>query len=154
MLDELSQRAQNKKVLILGVGNHLRGDEGVGSFLVRRLKDKVNVPLLDAWVVPEKQISQLEALCPDIVLVIAAADMPDAQPGEVGLFELDQAHQAGVRIRTTNLPLLFKITMQVCWMNFLLIAIQPDDQNPKGVSESVRNALDGLEAMMVGLFGS
>jgi hydrogenase 3 maturation protease len=154
MLDELSQRAQNKKVLILGVGNHLRGDEGVGSFLVRRLKDKVNVPLLDGGVVPEKQISQLEALCPDIVLVIAAADMPDAQPGEVGLFELDQAHQAGVRIRTTNLPLLFKIISNTSKPETLLIAIQPDDQNPKGVSESVRNALDGLEAMMVGLFGS
>jgi len=38
-------------------------------------------------------------------------------------------------------------------MNFFLIAIQPDNQNPKGVSESVRNALDGLEAMMVELFG-
>ncbi|HEY9153050.1 MAG TPA: hydrogenase maturation protease [Anaerolineales bacterium] len=153
MLDELGQRVQNKKVLILGVGNRLRGDEGVGSFIVKRLKDKVNVPLLDGGTVPEKQLSQIEAFHPDLVLVVASADVPNALPGEMGLFELDQMHQAGVKTRAANLPLLFKIISSKSRPDALLIAIQPDDQNTKGVSESVRNALDGLEAMLVELFG-
>jgi hydrogenase maturation protease len=153
MLDELGQRIQNKKVLILGVGNRRRGDEGVGNFIVKRLKDKINVPLFDGGVVPEKQLSQIEALCPDLVLVIAAADVPTAMPGEIALFELDQMHQAGVKTRTANLPLLFKIMSNRSRPDALLIAVQPDDQNTKGVSESVRNALDGLEAMLVELFG-
>jgi len=50
-------------------------------------------------------------------------------------------------LRFDDLPLLLAASVN-CWL-----ATEPDDQNPKGVSESVRNALDGLEAMMVELFG-
>ena len=154
MLDELSRRAQNKKVLIFGVGNRLRGDEGVGCFIVKRLKDKVNVSLLDGGVMPENQLSRIESLHPDLVLIIDAADMPNAMPGEIGLFELDQVHQAGIKTRTADIPLVFKIISDKSRPEALLIAVQPDDQNKKGVSESIRNALDGLEAMLVELFGN
>jgi hydrogenase maturation protease len=153
MLDELGQRIQDKKVLILGVGNRSRGDEGVGCFIVKRLKDKIHVPMLDGGVVPEKQLGQIETLCPELVLVIAAADMPNAMPGEIGLFELDQARQAGVKTCIANLPLVFRIIPSDSRPDALLIAVQTDNQNTQGVSESVRNALDGLEAMLVELFG-
>jgi hypothetical protein len=50
-------------------------------------------------------------------------------------------------LRFDDLPVLLAASVN-CWL-----ATEPDDQNPKGVSESVPNAPDGLEAMMVELFG-
>ncbi len=153
MFDELGRQIQNKRVLILGVGNRLHGDDGLGSFIVHRLKDKLRVPLLDGGIVPEKQLSQIEALHPDIVLVIDAADIPNAMPGEVGLFELSQVSQAGIKTRTANLSLLFKVISSQFRPETFLLAVQPGNQNSPGVSEAVRNALDGLEAILVEMFG-
>lgn len=56
MFDELQTRTANKNVLLLGVGNRQRQDDGVGSYLVRRLQKKIRIPSLDAGDVPENYI--------------------------------------------------------------------------------------------------
>ena len=60
MLEELQQRTQNKKVLILGIGNRLRGDDAVGSILAERLAKKLDVPIIDEGNVPENYLAPIE----------------------------------------------------------------------------------------------
>ena len=154
MIEELTQRVENKKVLLLGVGNRLRGDEGLGCFLVNRLKGKVNIPLIDGGTLPEKNLGFLEASHADLVLVAVAADVPDTASGDITLIDLDQLPAMKVKTRSADLSLLFRFIPQKSRPEVLLIAVQPDNQmqNRKGVSDSVRVALDGLEALFVELF--
>ena len=80
MLDELQTRIADKNVLLLGVGNRQREDDGVGSYLVRRLQRKIRIPSLDAGDVPENYIKQIENSGADFLLIVDAADF-GANPG-------------------------------------------------------------------------
>ncbi len=153
MIDELGPRLENKKVLILGIGNRQRGDEGIGCFLIKRLQGKVSVPLIDGGLVPEKHLRAIENFCPDVVLIIAAARIPDAAPGDMALFQLDELRAAGVSMPAADLFLLFKVFPKEFHPETLVIAVQPETDDHRGVSDSVRVALDGLEALCVELFG-
>ncbi len=154
MFDELGPRIENKKVLILGIGNRQRGDDGVGCFLVHRLRGKVHIPALDGGVVPEKQLGPIEDVCPDVVLVVVAADVPNAAPGEITILELDQLRSSGVTPHAADPSLLFKIIPKISRPEVIVIAVQPGiSKDGKGVSNAVRVALDGLEALCVELFG-
>ena len=51
--ENLLQRGDGKKILLLGMGNFLRGDDGFGPWVIRHLKDKTSLMLLDAGANPE-----------------------------------------------------------------------------------------------------
>ncbi len=152
MLDEIQSRLMNKNALLLGVGNRARGDDGVGTYLVRRLKKRVRIPLIDAGDVPENSIREIEASGANLVLIVDAADF-GASPGEITLVDLENIKDFGVSTHTANLPVLFKIIPKKIRPEVLLVAIQPGHTSTgKGLSEAVRESLDGLENLFYSLF--
>ena len=152
MLDELQTRIADKNVLLLGVGNRQREDDGVGSYLVRRLQRKIRIPSLDAGDVPENYIKQIENSGADFLLIVDAADF-GANPGEIALLDLSDLRKMGGSTHSANLPLLLDIIPKNRRPEALLVAIQPGATGPgKRLSEPVRKSLDGLDAMLVGLF--
>ena len=108
MLDELQTRIADKNVLLLGVGNRQREDDGVGSYLVRRLQRKIRIPSLDAGDVPENYIKQIENSGADFLLIVDAADF-GANPGEIALIDLGDLRKMGGSTHSANLPLLLDI---------------------------------------------
>ncbi|MBI5838701.1 MAG: hydrogenase 3 maturation endopeptidase HyCI [Chloroflexi bacterium] len=152
MFDELQTHIADKKVLLLGVGNRLRGDDGIGSYLVKRLKKKVNIPLIDAGDVPENYIGPIETSGANLVLIVDAADF-GANPGEITLVELNQLKDFGVSTHSANLALLFKVIPKEKRPDALLVAVQPKStETGRGLSEAVRESLDGLEHLFLQLF--
>ncbi|MBI5822938.1 MAG: hydrogenase maturation protease [Chloroflexi bacterium] len=152
MFEELNTRIEDKNVLLLGVGNRSRGDDGVGSYLIKRLQKKVKVPLLDAGDVPENCIDRIESSGANMVLIVDAADF-NAAPGEIALIEFADIRKAGVSTHSANLDLLFKVIPKSRRPETLLVAIQPGATSTgRGLSEAVRNSLDGLESVFVRLF--
>ena len=152
MFDELQTRTANKNVLLLGVGNRQRQDDGVGSYLVRRLQKKIRIPSFDAGDVPENYIKKIETSGANFLLIVDAADF-GANPGEIALIELGDLKKMGGYTHSANLPLLLDVIPKNKRPEALLVAIQPGATGPgKELSEPVRNSLDGLDAMLVGLF--
>jgi hydrogenase 3 maturation protease len=152
MFDELKQRLAGKKVLLLGVGNRLRGDDGVGSYLVKRLQKKVRIPLIDAGDVPENYIGPIEDSGANLVVVVDAADF-GASPGAIALIEMTQLKDFGVSTHTANLALLFQVIPDDKRPDALLVAIQPGStETGRGLSDAVRDSLDGLEHVFLSLF--
>jgi hydrogenase maturation protease len=119
--------------------------------LIKRLQKKVNVPLLDAGDVPENCISQIESSGANMVLIVDAADF-NASPGEIALIDFADMRKNGVSTHTANLDLLFKVIPRNKRPETLLVAIQPGSSTGKGLSEAVRDSLDGLESVFVSLF--
>lgn len=152
MFDELTARIEDKNVLLLGVGNRSRGDDGVGSYLIKRLQKKVGVPVLDAGDVPENCISRIESSGANMVLIVDAADF-NANPGEIALIDFADIKKIGVSTHSANLDLLFKVIPKSRRPETLLVAIQPGfTSTGNGLSEAVRDSLDGLESVFITLF--
>lgn len=126
--EEFQQRTQGKKVLILGIGNRLRGDDAVGSILAERLKKKLDVPVIDAGDVPENFLASIEASGADLVMVLDAADL-GASPGNLSLIEMSQLKEMGVSTHTANLGLLFRVFPRAKRPEAVLVAIQPEQAN-------------------------
>ncbi len=152
MIADLQQRIQGKKVLILGIGNRLRGDDAVGSILAEDLAGKVNVPVIDAGDVPENYLGPIESSGADLVIVLDAADL-GASPGDLSLIEMEQLRGVGLSTHTANLALLFKAIPAENRPDALLVAIQPEQTEAGlGLSRSVEMAMEGVEHMLVTLF--
>jgi len=149
MFAELGLRLAGKRILLLGVGNRLRGDDAVGSLLVERLQGKVNIPMIDAGDVPENYLGPIEDSGADIVLVVDAADM-GANVGDVAVFDIEQVQGLSVSTHTANLGLMFKVIPSEKRPQVILLGIQPGNLDlGQGLSKSVQETLDSLDEMLV-----
>jgi hydrogenase 3 maturation protease len=124
MLEILAHELRGK-VLILGVGNPLRGDDGAGPCLIEQLKGRVNATLLDGEEVPENFLGQIAENQPDIVLIIDAIDF-GMTPGAVALLEEEQL-LAGTSLSThhSSLQLFVKCLKSETRSKVLVLGIQP-----------------------------
>jgi hydrogenase 3 maturation protease len=151
MLEDLKSRLEGKRVLILGVGNRLRGDDAVGPLLVERLQGKVDIPLIDAGDVPENYLGPIEASGADLVLVIDATDM-NSDAGAAAIFDIDQVQDKSVSTHTGNIGLLFKAIPPEARPQVILLGIQPGNITlGQGLSDPVRATLNSLEEILVSL---
>lgn len=83
------------KVAILGIGNTLRSDDGAGSILASRIKDKAPLTVFDAGASPENYLEKIIKENPDTVVMIDAVDFG----GSAGEFRILEAED----IKTVNL---------------------------------------------------
>jgi hydrogenase 3 maturation protease len=70
----------SKKNILMGIGNTLRGDDGIGSIIARSFKDRDWLSM-DCGVVPENFTSIIKKNRPDLVVLIDAVEM-DLKSGE------------------------------------------------------------------------
>ena len=94
MLEHLKTHLKGK-VVILGIGNALRSDDGAGSILASRIKDKVSHIVYDAGASPENYLSKIVKDKPDTLLIIDAADF-GGKPGELNLLEQDDLKSVNI----------------------------------------------------------
>lgn len=93
-----------ERIVVLGVGNPLRGDDGVGVEVVKALEGRVSdtVYLLDSETVPENHLDQIAAFEPTHILIVDAA-LLERPAGFVHF--VTELPVAGITISTHALPL-------------------------------------------------
>jgi hydrogenase 3 maturation protease len=144
MLESLANRLKGK-VVILGVGNPLRGDDGAGPYLIERLRGCVDATLLDCEDVPENFLGQIAENQPSSVLLIDAIDfgMP---PGATALLEGDELEGVSLSTHHSSLQLFIKCLKAETESNVLVIGIQPKSTRfGDGISSEVKETLDLLQ---------
>ena len=94
MLEHLGEHLKGK-VVILGIGNTLQSDDGIGSLLAGWLKDKVPYIVYDAGASPENYLGKIIKDRPDNIIIVDAVDF-GGKPGEFRELE-------GSAIQTVNL---------------------------------------------------
>ena len=110
----------SKKVIVIGVGDELRGDDAVGSVIARELK-AANV--IDAGSVPENFVG-IAKESPSHIIIVDAIHFCDT-PGKIGYFE--NVKILGEEISSHKLPLRLFIdyVKSNCSCRILLIGIEP-----------------------------
>lgn len=138
------------EVVILGIGNTLRCDDGIGSLLASRIKDKLPFKVYDAGSSPENYLGKIIKDNPSNVVIIDAADLGLAagdfrvlEPGQVQTTNLFSTHNSSLSLVINYLQTHIKA-------DIILLIIQPHDLSfGDTLSPAVTNALDKLEAWFI-----
>ncbi len=123
-----------KKLIIMGVGNELKADDGLGPYFIQilsqDLKDKPQITLINAGSVPENFTGKIRKENPTHIILIDAVLMEEA-PGYTRLIKKEEIKNMG--ISTHSMPLSYLInylelekTYSICF-----IGIQPADLSLK-----------------------
>lgn len=129
---EIRSRVRGK-VAISGIGNIIRGDDGLGPKVIELLRSrKVNASLFDCGTAPENYIfPMLKSLC-DTLILIDAANM-GIEPGAVRILESGDIANTSFSTHSPS-PTLFidLLKMGKEDLNIFVISVQPKD-NTLGV---------------------
>lgn len=146
-MEQIADWLKNCKILVvLGIGNPMRGDDAVGIEIVKLLKGKVpkNVKLLECQTVPENFIGEIKRFNPSHVLMIDAAHF-EANPGEARLIPPERI--SGIAFSTHNIPLyvLAEILRETIGAKVLLLAVQPKTTEfGEEVTPEIKNAAKNI----------
>ncbi len=99
-----------RRLVVLGIGNELMGDDGAGALVARLLRyaedriTKLDITVYEAGTTPENFTGPIGRIRPDLVLMVDAADI-GVEVGEVAWLEPESM---GSMMHTThNMPLSF-----------------------------------------------
>lgn len=132
LVRELSHRLVGS-VVVMGIGNPDRGDDGAGLRVAGLLAETLRggalpggrrVTVLMAGEVPESYLGPATAARPDAVLLVDAADL-GAEPGSAVLLQPEDLQGGGAFTHRTPLSLLSKFLRRETGADVLLLAIQP-----------------------------
>ncbi len=114
----------NGKVVYMGIGNILRGDDGIGPELVARLSAK-GLRTVDAGTAPENYIRPVARLDPDTVVIVDAVHL-DREPGAVELLDRSEIMEnTGFTTHTLSPVLVMERLEDETGAVVLMLAIQP-----------------------------
>jgi len=134
------------KVVILGIGNTLRGDDGFGAVLAGRLKDRLACIVYNAETAPENYLGKIIKDKPDNLVIIDAVDFG----GKVGEFRVLEAEG----LKTTNLfsthnasiSLTINYLQSNLKVDIIILIIQPKSiAFGEDLSPEINNTLNKLE---------
>ncbi|KPK98092.1 MAG: hypothetical protein AMJ95_06060 [Omnitrophica WOR_2 bacterium SM23_72] len=145
MLEHLKLHLEGR-VVVMGIGNTLRNDDGIGSLLVNRIKDKVPYIVYDAGANPENYLGKVIKDKPDNVVIIDAVDFG----GKAGEFrEWEEEGFETVNLFSTHnasLSLTINYLKNNLKADIIILIIQPQDIGfGDKLSPAVQEALDTLE---------
>jgi hydrogenase 3 maturation protease len=147
---ELRSRLKGK-VVIAGVGNSLRGDDGAGPRLIERLDSNTEkrrpktLFLFNCREVPENYLGPISRVNPDTIVIIDSADF-SLQPGEVKIIETGDIREGGLSTHNASLKLSLDFLKESTKADIFLLGIQPKSRKlGEGLSLPVEKALNNLE---------
>ena len=115
--------ARNKdKMVILGVGNDLKGDDAVGVWIAENIKGACHS--INGATVPEALIPEIVAHAPDTVLIVDAARM-GRTPGSLGVFTGDEIAKIFFSTHSMPLSVLARLLEERLGCAVYIIGIEP-----------------------------
>ncbi len=142
----------NEKLIILGVGNELKSDDGVGPFIIKRLTDEVvqNEALIfiDAQTVPENFTRKIRKENPTHVIIVDACLM-DKKPGEMQIVDKYNFANIGISTHSMSLSYFVKYLEKDTDFKIIFVGIEPEtmDWGDEPTSEVKKAAFEFIEIL-------
>ena len=152
-LERALSSALTGRVALVGIGNRLRGDDGVGSALAGRLADAGVPRVFDGQELPEDMVARVAATSPDTVLLVDAVDL-GAEPGSVALIDGDQTMSYLPTTHRIPSELLMQVLERATGARCLLLGVQPAGTGfGRAMSPEVTASLETLAELLAGMLG-
>ncbi len=154
---ELLRKLLEEKTCFAGIGNHLRGDDGFGPYLIEKMKERAILPeerLLAVEDVPENFAFPISHLDVSNVIFVDAIIL-DAPPGTVVFGPLEELEQVGEIASTHKLSLrLTARVIEETGKKVYLLGMVPESiEFGRSLSPSIRQAADELISLLEELIG-
>jgi len=122
---ELLNQLAGCRTVIVGIGNTLKGDDGVGPVVCEQLRRaRVSAELLDAGTVPENYIYPIIKKAPQNLLIIDAIDF-GAPAGTIRLFEPQQLNSLIISTHTLSPRIFVDMVCKEIQTQVFFVGIQP-----------------------------
>ena len=127
---ELSEfLADFKKLIVLGVGNELKSDDGVGPFIIKKLLaeniENDNLLFIDAQTVPENFTGKIRKENPSHVIIVDACLM-GCQPGEIKIVDKEDFANIGISTHSMSLSYFVKYLEKDNDFKVIFVGIEPE----------------------------
>ena len=136
------------KVVIVGIGNTLRGDDGFGPALVEKLKGKTSAVCLDAGSAPENYTGKIVKEKPDTILLVDALHLGLA-PGKYEILKKDQILKTGFSTHDISPHMFIDYLEKQTEADIYMLGVQPENVSfSQEMSTGVKRALNEITALI------
>jgi hydrogenase 3 maturation protease len=152
-LFEQLNKLRSSKTVIVGIGNTLKGDDGIGPVVCQQLRQaKVCAELIDAGTVPENYIQRIIKKTPKNLLIIDAVDF-QAPPGTIEIFTPEQLNSFVFSTHTLSPRLFAEMVSRNIKVDVYFVGIQPAHTRlGDSMSLQVCQAAQQLAEMLIDVF--
>ncbi len=129
------------KIVILGLGNPLKGDDAAGMIFVEKIEGLDKFECVKGGLFPENYTGEVISKKPDTLIIIDAINI-NGSPGDIVLLKPEQLKDESFASHGTPISVLIKYLSNFIKDNIYIIGIQPKvvsfgNQLSVEVSESV-----------------
>ena len=118
-----------EKLIILGVGNELKSDDGVGPFIIKNLMaeniESDRLLLIDSGTVPENFTGKIRMENPSHVIIVDACLM-GCRPGDIRLVDKDDFTNIGISTHSMSLSYFVKYLERDTDFKIIFVGIEPE----------------------------
>ena len=137
------------KVVIVGMGNTLRGDDGFGPVLIGRLKGYVDAVCIDAGSTPENHIGSILKEKPDTILIVDVVHL-GLKAGEYDVLTKSDILRCGFSTHDISPNTFIEYLEKKTDASIYMLAIQPQVLDfGDDMSDIVKKKLDELSGLIV-----
>ncbi len=143
-MENIFRNIFNGKIVIVGIGNALRGDDGFGPALIERLKGKVKAVCLDAGSAPENYLGKSVKEKPDTILIADALHL-GLSPGDYEILKKDEILKSGLSTHDVSPHMLIEYLENGTSAEIYMLGVQPQSLSfGEEMSQSVKRTLEEI----------
>jgi hydrogenase 3 maturation protease len=151
LLESLAQWRASR-VVILGIGNPLKGDDAAGPLLCERLSGRVPAKVIDAGAVPENYIGPVLEASPEVLLLVDAVDF-GGRPGQIRVCAPEKIHEFTFSTHALSLHLALDLIRRETNVEVCVLGVQAGTMKfGDCLSPAVREAVETLADTLTQLF--
>jgi hydrogenase maturation protease len=137
------------KVVVFGIGNRLRGDDGIGPELIDRIGSKIRAVCINGENAPEMYLGKIAKELPDTILVVDAVHI-GRKAGAIEIMDPEELTAPFFTTHDLPLRLLLERLKIVTNGRIYIIGVQPKCIIlGESLSQSARKALCILERLLL-----
>jgi len=113
------------RILLCGIGNRERGDDGFGPYIVEQIKETDNIKKIDCHLYPENYLNKISSFAPDLIIFF---DAIKKEGTETIFLKNDEiiAHNP-ISVSTHNLPFsaIYQFLKVNCRAEIWFLGVRP-----------------------------
>lgn len=122
-----------EKLIVLGVGNELKCDDGVGPYIINKLKeenieDKKKLLFIDAKTVPENFTGKIRKEKPTHLIIVDACLM-DEEPGAMKIVNKYDFASIGISTHSMSLSFFVRYLEKDTEFRIIFVGIEPESMD-------------------------
>jgi len=136
------------KTVIVGIGNSLRGDDGLGPELILKLQGKLKAVCIDAGNSPESYTGKIVKENPDTILLVDAVHL-NLPPGQYRILLPEEILKSGFTTHDISPRMFIEYLKTQTQANIYMLGVQPENVSlEEKMSGSIKRTLEEVAKLI------